>query len=104
MDAMRAEMNLWVAVLNQAVKDARALVQKVEKDPGLWANPLFRSEVLHLTRYFRSRSMRPGSFIFICDLMDVNPEQAARHIDEQYLRHLTPAEKRPTRMARLLAV
>lgn len=102
--ASEPEMTLWIAVLNQAVKDARALVKKVEKNPDLWANPLFRSEVLHLTRYFRSRSTEPGSFSFICDLMDVNPEQAAKRINEEYLRHLTPVEKRSSRMARLLAV
>ena len=34
------ELTLWIAVLNQAVKDAKALVQKVENDPTLWSNPL----------------------------------------------------------------
>ncbi|MBF0370494.1 MAG: hypothetical protein HQL52_13660 [Magnetococcales bacterium] len=102
---MEPEMALWIAVLNQAVKDVRALVKKVEKDPSLWANPLFRSEVLHLKRYFRRRSMEPGGFGFICELMDVDAVQATRQIEELYLRHLNrPVEQRPTRVAMLLAI
>jgi hypothetical protein len=98
------EMDLWIAVLNQAVKDAKALVQKVEKDPTLWSNPLFRSEVIHLKRYFRSQSIEPGSFAFICDLMGIDPEQAAKQINEKYLQHLMLITKNPTHTARILAV
>ncbi|MBF0342385.1 MAG: hypothetical protein HQL95_15680 [Magnetococcales bacterium] len=86
----KQEMALWTAVLDLAVKDARALIRKVRKDPSLWIDPIFRSEVIHLKRYFRSRSMDPGGFGFICDLMDVDPEHAARSIEEKYLRHLIP--------------
>jgi hypothetical protein len=104
-DATEPEMTLWIAVLNQAVKDAKALVQKVENDPDLWSNPLFRSEVIHLKRYFRSQSMEPGSFTFICDLMGMDPKQAAKQINEMYLQHLIkPITKRPTQTARLMAV
>ncbi len=103
--APEPEMALWVAVLNQAVKDTRALVQKVEKDPNLWANPMFRSEVLHLKRYFRKRSMEPGGFGFICDLLGVDDGQAARQVEKLYLRHLNrPVEQRPSRVAMLLAI
>ena len=99
------EMTLWVAVLNQAVRDAKALVQKIENDPDLWSNPLFRSEVIHLKRYFRSQSMEPGSFTFICDLMGMDPKQAAKQINEMYLQHLIkPITKCPTHTARLMAV
>jgi hypothetical protein len=98
------EMALWTAVLNQAVKDAKALVQKVENDPALWSNPLFRSEVIHLKQYFRSQSIEPGSFIFICDLMGMNPGKAALQINEMYLQQLIPMTKRPTHSTRLLAV
>ena len=103
-DATEPEMTLWVAVLNQAVKDAKALVQKFENDPDLWSNPLFRSEVIHLKRYFLSQSMEPGSFTFICDLLDMDPEQAAKQINEMYLQRLKPITKRLTQTARLVAV
>ena len=98
------EMSLWIAVLNQAVRDAKALVQKVEKDPALWSNSLFRSEVIHLKRYFQSKSVEPGSFIFICDLMGMNPVNAAKQINEKYLQHLTMITKHPTHTTRILAV
>ena len=98
------ELTLWIAVLNQAVKDAKALVQKVENDPTLWSNPLFRSEVIHLKRYFRSQSMEPGSFIFICDFMGMDPEKAAKQINEKYLQHLMLITKQPTHTDRILAV
>ena len=104
-NARDPEMDLWIAVLNLAVKDAKALVQKVKKDPSLWGNHLFRTEVLHLKRYFRSRSMEPGGFGFICELMNVDAGLAARQIEELYLRHLNkPVEQRPNRIARLLAI
>jgi hypothetical protein len=103
-DATEPEMTLWVAVLNQAVKDAKALVQKFENDPDLWSNPLFRSEVIHLKRYFLSQSMEPGSFTFICDLMGIDPEQAAKQINEKYLQHLMLITKNPTHTDRILAV
>ena len=102
--ATEPEMTLWIAVLNQAVRDAKALVQKVENDPALWSNPLFRSEVIHLKRYFRSQSMEPGSFTFICDLMGMDPEQAAKQINELYLKHLLLITKRTTHTTRILAV
>lgn len=86
----KPEIALWVAVLTLAMKDAMALIRKVKQDPTLWSNPVFRSEVLHLKRFFRCRSMDPGGFGFICDLMNVDSEHAARHIEEKYLRHLTP--------------
>jgi hypothetical protein len=102
--ATEPEMTLWIAVLNQAVRDAKALVQKVENDPALWSNPLFRSEVIHLKRYFRSQSMEPGSFTFICDLVGMDPEQAAKQINEQYLRHLMLITKHHTHTSMILAV
>jgi len=98
------EMSLWIAVLNQAVRDAKALVQKVKKDPALWSNPLFSSEVIHLKRYFQSQSVEPGSFIFICDLMGMNPVNTAKQINEKYLQNLIPITKRHTHTTRLLAV
>ena len=96
---MEPEGNLWVAVLAQAVRDAETLVKKVQEKPELWGNHHFRSEVRHLKEYFRSRSTRPGGFGFICGLMDVDPDQAAKCIEKQYLRHLEPASKSSASLA-----
>lgn len=86
------ETELWIAVLARAVKDTEMLLDRVRKNPALWENHLFRSEVMDLKRYFRSRSMEPGGFGFICSLMELDPDQSAQQIHEKYLRHLTPIE------------
>ena len=96
---MEPEKALWIAVLGQAVRDAAMLLKKVQKEPDLWADHFFRAEVRHLKQYFRSRSMEPGGFDFICSLMEVEPVHAAQRIEEKYLRHLVPVNERPTQMA-----
>ena len=101
---MEPEKTLWIAVLAQAVKDAAILLKKVQKNPDLWADHMFRSEVRHIKQYFRSRSMEPGGFGFICSLMEIEPVQAAQRIEEKYLRYLVPANKRPIQKASLVAV
>ncbi|MBF0583743.1 MAG: hypothetical protein HQL80_05845 [Magnetococcales bacterium] len=90
---MEPEKELWIAVLAQAVRDTARLLKKVQKEPELWSNHLFRSDVRDLKRFFRDRSMAPGSFCFICSLMSLDPEQAAQRIEEKYLRHLVPVSK-----------
>ena len=89
---MEPERKLWIAVLAQAVRDTEMLLKKVQEKPELWANHLFRSEVRHVKQYFRAQSMEPGGFGFICDLMGVDPAQAAQRIEQQYLRHLVPVK------------
>nr|CRH06171.1 conserved protein of unknown function [Candidatus Magnetococcus massalia] len=102
---MEPEKAMWIAVLNLAVKDAKTLVQRVEKNPDLWGNPMFRREVLHIKRYFRSKSTQPGGFAFICDLMGIDVDLAVKQIEELYLRRLKkPVKQRPSRVAMLLAI
>ncbi|MEO5351162.1 MAG: hypothetical protein H7836_16190 [Magnetococcus sp. YQC-3] len=96
---MESERNLWIAVLAQAVRDAKTLAKRVQKKPELWGNHLFRSEVRHLKQFFQSHSLAVGSFRFICNLMSVDPVQAAQCIEEQYLRHLEPTSKRSVQVA-----
>ncbi len=99
------EMALWVAVLNQAVKDAEMLIRKVEKDATLWDNPSFRSEVFHLKRFFRKQSMEPGGFGFLCTLLGMNADRALRCIEEKYLQHLKkPINRHSTRVDMLLTM
>ena len=99
----RAEKNLWVAVLKLAIDDAEALAIKVQANPELWNNPLFRTDARSLTGYFLEQSMEPGSFGFICSLMDVDPDRFAKRLHDKYLRHLTQVTDRPTRMASISA-
>jgi hypothetical protein len=102
--AQDPEMDLWIAVLNQAVKDTRILAEKVRQSPSVWASPLFRTDVHNLTQYFNRQSMELGGFGFICDLINVDSKRALQRIDELYLRHFKPVVKRPSHMSRLLAV
>lgn len=84
------EEALWLAVLEQAVKDARTLVRRIRSNPDLWQNPLFRGEVHALRRWFHACSQHPGGFGFVCDLADLDPGRILTRIDEKYLRQLTP--------------
>ncbi|MBF0182239.1 MAG: hypothetical protein HQM03_19660 [Magnetococcales bacterium] len=84
------EVDLWVAVLILAIKDAARLARKGSKNPQLWDDPNFRAEAIHLKKYFHNKSMRVGGFGFICELLDINPEQALRNIHARYLRFLPP--------------
>lgn len=92
------ELALWIAVLHRAVRDAKLLLLMVSRNPLLWGNTYFRSEVRHINEFFRSQSMEVGGFGFICDLVGLDPKESARRIEEQYLRHLVPRNKRSTRM------
>ncbi len=98
----RAEKNLWVAVLEQAINDAEALARRIQMNPNLWNDPLFRADARSLIGYFQEQSMEPGGFGFICSLMDVNPGRFGKHIDEKYLRHLMPVSERSVRLAAYL--
>ena len=93
--AIRSERELWIAVLKQATDDAEAMAIQVQANPNLWTDPLFREEAIDLRQYFQSQSMDLGGFGFICDLMDLDPEKAAKRIHEKYLRHLVPVKERP---------
>ena len=102
-DDTAAEKALWIAVLKQAIDDVEALTEKVQNDPSLWAEHMFRSEVFHIKKYFQCQSMEPGGFGFICDLIGVEPDQAAKSIEGKYFQHLMPVEKRFVRKARFIA-
>ena len=93
------ELALWIAVLHQAVRDTRSLLRMADRNPLLWKNPQFRSEVRHLIEYFRSQSMEVGGFGFVCDLTGLNPKESARRIEEKYLQHLVPVDGRSTQVA-----
>lgn len=51
--------NLWAAVLKQAIKDAKNTLNNSLTSPGLW---------------FSSRSHEIGSFLWICGILNVDPE------------------------------
>jgi hypothetical protein len=51
--------NLWAAVLKQAIKDAKQDLKSSLTSPGLW---------------FYSDSQAIGSFLWICGVLNIDPE------------------------------
>ncbi|ABK45413.1 hypothetical protein Mmc1_2922 [Magnetococcus marinus MC-1] len=82
------ETDLWRAVLAMALRDAKRLLKKVEHNPKYWNEQLFRQDVIHLCRWFRSRSRHPGSFRFICEVVELDPEQALNRVEVHFLQHM----------------
>ncbi|MBF0589165.1 MAG: hypothetical protein HQL53_08560 [Magnetococcales bacterium] len=92
----RAEKNLWIAVLDQAVEDAGVLAQKVCDEPDLWGLQPFRLEVRQLMRFFNGRSMELGSFRFICSLIECNPDHLRSRLEAMHLKHLIRPDAQTT--------
>lgn len=92
--ATSPEKALWVAVFEQAINDIRVLTRRARANPSVWDNPLFRNDVNALKHWFRDRSMEPGGFGFLCELLEIDPEHAAKRIKQRYLQHLTPVTDR----------
>lgn len=88
---MTAETALWAAVLERAIKDVEMLTKAVQKKPEAGKDPLFKSDVRGLYRYFRSKTMEPGGFIFICLHLGQNPSYALDKIEALYLAPLARA-------------
>nr|CRH06069.1 Protein of unknown function [Candidatus Magnetococcus massalia] len=93
--AMEAEIDLWRAVLEQAISDSIKLLEKGERRPKLWNDYLFRMDVRHLRRWFLNSSREPGSFRFICEVLDIDHEQALAQIQEQFLQHMVLPRWKP---------
>ena len=95
----RPEMNLWLAVLDLAIKDTRDLIEEVRFCPELWNDPLFRNDARELKQYFEEQSMEPGGFGFICDLMNVDPGKFTSRLEKLYLHKLTPVHGQASLLA-----
>ena len=56
--------NLWAAVLKQAIKDSRQCSKDSFNNPRLW---------------FISESQEVGSFLWICAVLNIDPELIGSH-------------------------
>ncbi|ABK45153.1 hypothetical protein Mmc1_2657 [Magnetococcus marinus MC-1] len=92
---MEAEIDLWRAVLAQAISDTTKLLEKGKKKPKLWNDHLFRMDVRHLRRWFLSQSKEPGSFRFVCEVLDLDHARALGRIQEQFLQHMVLPRWKP---------
>ncbi|WP_291986586.1 hypothetical protein [Candidatus Accumulibacter sp. ACC007] len=82
---------LWIAVLHQAVEDAKGNTRSAEKSASS-VEGLQRDALIWI---FHDRSRAGNSFRAICDLLDIDPDQARQHLRR------APAIRRGLRRARL---
>ena len=82
---MEPEIKLWIAVLQRAVKDAELLLDAVKRKPDAADDHLFVIDCQSLRRYFKSRSDRIGSLVFICDLVDLDPDIITGRVERDFL-------------------
>ena len=63
--------DLWLAVLEQAIKDARG-------------TRIYYSVVEEARDWFKSENEDPGSFLWICRLLGLDPEAVKNTVEKEY--------------------
>ncbi|MGN7611442.1 hypothetical protein ACQZV8_05075 [Magnetococcales bacterium HHB-1] len=94
------DTHLWMAVMDRAVRDLVAL-ERYKKDPAIMDDPVFRYDYRTLKKWFHSLSMEPGSFRWICSLVNIDPNWALKRLETRLAVGLTTDEERKTKKARL---
>ncbi|ABK46060.1 hypothetical protein Mmc1_3575 [Magnetococcus marinus MC-1] len=92
------DTHLWMAVMDRAVRDLVAL-ERYRKDPAVVDDPVFRYDYRTLKKWFHSTSMEPGSFNWICSLVNIDPKWALRRLEERLEVCLLPESRRDNREA-----
>jgi hypothetical protein len=82
---MEPEIQLWLEVLQRAVKDAELLLDAANRKPVATDDHLFVVDCLSLRRYFTSKSDRIGGVVFICDLVNLDPDIITRKVERDFL-------------------
>ena len=76
------DTHLWMAVMDRAVRDLVAL-DRYRQDPNVMDDPVFRYDYRSLRKWFHSSSMEPGSFRWICSLVNIDPRWALRRLEQR---------------------
>ena len=87
------DTHLWMAVMDRAVRDLVAL-EKYRQDPAVMEDPVFRYDYRTLKKWFHSSSMEPGSFNWICSLVNIDPKWALNRLEDRLDVTLTPEARR----------
>ena len=87
------DTHLWMAVMDRAVRDLVAL-EKYRQDPAVMEDPVFRYDYRTLKKWFHSSSMEPGSFNWICSLVNIDPKWALNQLEVRLEVTLTPEARR----------
>ena len=82
--AFTNDINLWMAVLDQAVRDYVALEQ-CKTHPDMCDDPDFQYEYESLQEWFDSSAIEPGSFQWICQVARLDPNKTLKRL-KLYLR------------------
>ncbi|MBF0623812.1 MAG: hypothetical protein HQL82_03290 [Magnetococcales bacterium] len=90
------DTHLWMAVMDRAVRDLVAL-ERYRQDPSVMEDPVFRYDYRTLKKWFHSSSMEPGSFNWICSLVNIDPKWALRRLEERLQVNLLPETARKAR-------
>lgn len=77
------DTHLWTAVMDRAVRDLIALERYLLQDPQVIEDPIFRSDYRALNKWFHSSSMEPGTFYWICALVNIDPGWARNKLEER---------------------
>ncbi|MEO5338977.1 MAG: hypothetical protein H7837_00460 [Magnetococcus sp. MYC-9] len=87
------DTHLWMAVMDRAVRDLVAL-ERYRQDPAIMEDPVFRYDYRTLKKWFHSVSMEPGSFNWICSLVNIDPKWALNRLEERLKVCLIPESRR----------
>ncbi|MEO5332943.1 MAG: hypothetical protein H7839_13040 [Magnetococcus sp. YQC-5] len=88
------DTHLWMAVMDRAVRDLVAL-ERYRQDPAVMEDPVFRYDYRTLRKWFHSSSMEPGSFNWICSLVNIDPKWALNRLEERLKVSLGSSMKKP---------
>ncbi|GAB0056107.1 hypothetical protein SIID45300_00411 [Candidatus Magnetaquicoccaceae bacterium FCR-1] len=89
------DTHLWMAVMDRAVRDLVAL-ERYRQDPAVMEDPVFRYDYRTLRKWFHSSSMEPGSFNWICSLVNIDPKWALNRLEERLKVCIGPSSGKKT--------
>ncbi|MEO5333293.1 MAG: hypothetical protein H7839_14860 [Magnetococcus sp. YQC-5] len=101
---MEPEIQLWLAVLERAVRDAELLLDRAKADPSVIDKHIFYQEYLSLSRYFKSRTNRVGGVKWICELFDFHPDNVSSRVERDFFVPLAEMIKTRRQQKRLLEI
>ncbi|MBF0379894.1 MAG: hypothetical protein HQL69_02695 [Magnetococcales bacterium] len=77
------DTQLWIAVMERAIRDLVALERFRQDDPQILEDPIFRNDYRSLKKWFYSSNMETGAFHWICSLVNIDPGWALTRLDER---------------------
>jgi hypothetical protein len=77
------EPHMWMAVMDRAVRDLVALERFRNEKPEVLEDPVFRYDYRTLIKWFRSPSMEPGAFNWICSLVNIDQNWAITNLEKK---------------------